>query len=51
MATRSSIFAWEVPWTEVPGGLPSMGLQRIWHDLVIKQQKHLLYEDTDVYTL
>ena len=25
MATRSSIFAWEIPWTEDPGGLPSMG--------------------------
>ena len=27
MATHSSIFAWEVPWTEEPGGLQSMGLQ------------------------
>ena len=29
MATRSSILAWEIPWTEEPGGLQSMGLQ-IW---------------------
>ena len=28
-ATHSSILAWEIPWTEVPGGLQSMGLQRI----------------------
>ena len=28
MATRSSILAWEIPWTEEPGGLQSMGLQR-----------------------
>ena len=27
MATRSSILAWEIPWTEAPGGLQSMGLQ------------------------
>ena len=27
MATHSSTLAWEVPWTEEPGGLESMGLQ------------------------
>ena len=27
MATHSSIFAWRIPWTEEPGGLPSMGSQ------------------------
>ena len=32
MATHSSIFAWEIPWTEDPGGLPSMGSQRVGHD-------------------
>ena len=32
MATHSSIFAWEIPWAEEPGGLQSMGLQRIGHD-------------------
>ena len=31
MATRSSILAWEIPWTEEPGRLPSMGLQRVGH--------------------
>ena len=30
MATHSSIFAWRIPWTEEPGGLQSMGLQRRW---------------------
>ena len=29
MATRSSILAWEIPWTEEPGGLQSRGLQKI----------------------
>ena len=32
MATPSSILAWEIPWTEEPGGLQSMGSQRIGHD-------------------
>ena len=38
-ATHSRILAWEIPWTEEPGGLQSMGLQRVGHDLVIKQQQ------------
>ena len=29
MATHSSILAWEIPWTEEPGGLWSMGSQRV----------------------
>ena len=29
MATHSSILAWEIPWTEVPGGLQSMGSQKV----------------------
>ena len=33
-ATHSSILAWEIPWTEEPGGLQSMGLQRVRHDWV-----------------
>ena len=32
MATHSSIPAWRIPWTEEPGGLQSMGSQRIGHD-------------------
>ena len=32
MATHSSILAWNIPWTEKPGGLQSMGLQRVRHD-------------------
>ena len=45
MATHFSILAWEIPWTEDPGWLQSMGLQKSWNDLavdktdqVIKQQ-------------
>ena len=32
MATCSSILAWRIPWTEEPGGLQSMGSQRVRHD-------------------
>ena len=44
VATHSSILAWEISWTEEPGGLQSMGLQRVRHDLATKQQtiEHLM---------
>ena len=32
MATHSSILAWEIPWTEKPGGLQYMGPKRVGHD-------------------
>ena len=31
-ATNSSILAWKIPWTEEPGGLQSIGSQRVRHD-------------------
>ena len=34
MATHSSILAWEIPWTEEPGGLQSTGSQRVGHGCV-----------------
>ena len=36
MSTYSSILAWEIPWTEEPGGLQSMGSQRVGHSLQAK---------------
>ena len=39
MATHSSVLGWEISWTEEPGGLQAMGLQRVRHDLAIKQQQ------------
>jgi len=39
MTTHSSILAWEIPWTEEPGGLQSMGSQRVRHHLGTKQQE------------
>ena len=32
MATHSSILIWKIPWTEEPGGLQSMGSQRVGHN-------------------
>ena len=32
MAIHSSVLAWRIPWTEEPGGLQPMGLQRVEHD-------------------
>ena len=32
MATHTSILAWRIPYTEEPGGIRSMGLQRVGHD-------------------
>ena len=39
MAMHSSILAWEIPWTEEPGGLQSMGHKRVELTLVTKQQQ------------
>ena len=39
MATHSSILAWEIPWAEEPGGLQSMMLQTVRHDLATKQHQ------------
>jgi len=36
MATHSSVLAWEIPWTEEPGGLQFMGSQRAGDDLATK---------------
>ena len=36
MATHSSILVWEIPWTEEPGGLWSLGSQRVRHDCAIR---------------
>ena len=46
MATHSSILAWEIPWTEDPGGLWSTGLQRVgknWIDLAHKHPPKTSY--------
>ena len=50
MATHSSILAWRIPWTEKPGGLWSMGLQRVRHNLVTKPQHNLVARDSPINT-
>jgi len=40
MATHSSILAWRIPWTEEPGGLQSMGSQKVGHDWATKHWEH-----------
>ena len=39
MATHQSTLAWEIPWTEEPGGLQSKRLQRVGYDLVTKNNR------------
>ena len=41
MATHSSILAWKIPWTEEPGGLQSMELQRVGYERATEQQIHV----------
>ena len=41
MATHSSILDWEIPWTEEPGRLQSMGSQRVRHNLATKQEEEM----------
>ena len=43
MATHSSILAWKIPWMEEPGGLQSLGSQRVRHNLATKQERALFY--------
>ena len=45
MEIHCSVFIWEISWTEEPGGLQSMGSQRVRHDLVTKQQQQYLKHD------
>ena len=46
-ATHASILAWRIPWTEEPGGLQSMGLQRVRHDWATKHSTS--YASTKFY--
>ena len=41
MAAHSSILAWEIPWTEEPGGLQFMGWQRVGCDSVTQLKPHV----------
>ena len=43
MAPHSSTLAWKIPWTEEPGRLQSMGLQRVSHDYVVIGEPVILW--------
>ena len=45
MATHSSTIAWKIPWTEEPGRLQSMGLQRVGHDRATSLSKKWLGQE------
>ena len=58
MATHSTILAWDIPWTEKPGRLQSMGLQRVGHNwvhthfpLIISFDTEKLYNISDFLSL
>ena len=51
MATNSSILAWEIPWTEEPGGLHPWGGKRVRHDFMTEQQQHTLIITYNLYYL
>ena len=47
-ATHSNLLAWRIPWTEEPGGLQSMGLQRVRHDWATFSLKFVIYGEDEV---
>ena len=49
MATHSRILVWRTPWTEEPGGLQSMGSQRVGHDWVTEYPWHKLWKKIKSY--
>ena len=54
IATHSSILAWKIPWTEEPGGLYPIGLQRVGYNLATRvtliTALELVYPFSDIHT-
>ena len=50
MATHSSILAWKIPWTGEPGGLKSMGSQRVGHNLAHVRTRARAHTHTHTHT-
>ena len=48
MTTHFSILAWRIPWSEELGGLQSVGLQRVGHNLVTKPPPEMKKAITDI---
>ena len=51
MATHSSILAWRIPWTEEPGGLQSMGSERVGQDLATTQQQNIDIDGLPIFII
>ena len=51
MATHSRILAWEMPWTEEPGGLQSMGSERVGQDLATTQQQNIDIDGLPIFII
>ena len=49
MAAHSNILAWKIPWTEGPGGLQSIGLQRVAHDWATNTFHFRIGMKTDIF--
>ena len=43
MATHTGSLAWTIPWIEEPGGLQSMALQKVGHDLATEKQQYVFF--------
>ena len=43
MATHTSTLAWKIPWTKEPGGLQSMGSQRVGHDWATSLSSYIIF--------
>ena len=48
MAAHSSILAWEIPWTEEPGGLQPWCCKRVQHDVTKQQQQRGLLDSGEI---
>ena len=51
MATHSSILAWRIPQTEEPGGLQSMGPQRVGHDLATEHREKEYVPSFEIFSM
>ena len=51
MASHSSIPPWEIPWTEEPGGLQSMGSQRVRHNWLTENILHIYAQKAEKWTI
>ena len=51
MAAHSRVLAWEMPWTEEPGGLQSTGSERVGQDLATTQQQNVDIDGLSIFII